>query len=40
MKRLLTMLGLCPAVFLPACSEQAPKQTRPNILFIMSDGHA
>ena len=36
----LTMLGLCSAGILPACSEQAPKQTRPNILYIMSDDHA
>jgi len=36
----LTMLGLCSAGFFPACSEQAPKQTRPNIVFIMSDDHA
>ena len=36
----LTMLSLCPAGILPAFSEQAPKQTRPNILYIMSDDHA
>lgn len=34
------MLSLCSAGILPACSEQAPKQTRPNILYIMSDDHA
>ena len=34
------MLSLCSAGILPAFSEQAPKQTRPNILYIMSDDHA
>ncbi len=37
---LLTVLGLCSAGFFPACSEQAPKESRPNIIFIMSDDHA
>ncbi len=37
---LVTMLGLCSAGILPACSNQAPKQVRPNIIFIMSDDHA
>jgi arylsulfatase A-like enzyme len=37
---LLTMFGICSAGLLPACGEQAPKQARPNILFIMSDDHA
>jgi arylsulfatase A-like enzyme len=33
-------LGLCSAGVLPACTNEAPKQTRPNIIFIMSDDHA
>jgi len=36
----LTLLSLCSAGILPSCSKQAPKQTRPNIIFIMSDDHA
>src|SRR5512133_137470 len=36
----IALLGICSAGILPACSEQAPKQTRPNIIFIMSDDHA
>lgn len=38
--KLLTTLGICSAGVLPACSNEAPKQTRPNIIFIMSDDHA
>ncbi len=38
--KLLTTLGICSAGVLPACSSEAPKQTRPNIIFIMSDDHA
>lgn len=34
------MLGLCTAGIMPSCKEQAPKQTRPNIIYIMSDDHA
>ena len=36
----LTILGLCSASILPAFGGQAPKQIRPNIIFIMSDDHA
>ena len=36
----LTLLGLCSASILPSCNEQTPKQTRPNIIYIMSDDHA
>ena len=36
----LTMLGLCSTGILQPCSGQAPKQARPNIIFIMSDDHA
>lgn len=38
--KLFTALGICSAGVLPACSSEAPKQTRPNIIFIMSDDHA
>lgn len=38
--KLLTTLGICSAGVLPASSGEAPKQTRPNIIFIMSDDHA
>lgn len=34
------LLSLCSFGALPSCTKQAPKQTRPNILFIMSDDHA
>jgi arylsulfatase A-like enzyme len=37
---LLPILGLCSAAILPSCKDQAPKQTRPNIIYIMSDDHA
>jgi len=37
---LLTLVGLCSASIFPACTKQAPKQTRPNIIYIMSDDHA
>jgi len=36
----LTLLSLCSAGILPAFITPAPKQTRPNIIFIMSDDHA
>jgi len=36
----LTMLGLCSAGVLPVTAKQAPRQARPNIVFIMSDDHA
>lgn len=36
----LALLSLCSVGALPSCTKQAPKQTRPNILFIMSDDHA
>jgi arylsulfatase A-like enzyme len=36
----LTMLGLCSAGIVPACKQEAPKETRPNIIYIMSDDHA
>jgi len=36
----LTLLSLCSAGILPSCSKPAPKPTRPNIIFIMSDDHA
>ena len=36
----LTMLGLCTAGVLPSCKGPAPKQTHPNIIYIMSDDHA
>jgi arylsulfatase A-like enzyme len=36
----LTLLSLCTAGITSSCKEQAPKQTRPNIIFIMSDDHA
>ncbi len=38
--KLLTTLGICSAGVLPASSGEAPKQIRPNIIFIMSDDHA
>lgn len=37
---LITLFGLCSVAVLPAFREQAPKQARPNIIFIMSDDHA
>lgn len=37
---LLPILGLCSAAILPSCKDQAPKQIRPNIIYIMSDDHA
>ncbi|HAQ18969.1 MAG TPA: sulfatase [Prolixibacteraceae bacterium] len=37
---ILTVLGLCSAGVLPVTAGQATKQTRPNIVFIMSDDHA
>ena len=36
----ITLLSLCSVGVLPSCQKQAPKQSRPNILFIMSDDHA
>jgi arylsulfatase A-like enzyme len=36
----LTLLGLCSVSVLPSCNKQVPKQTRPNIIYIMSDDHA
>ena len=36
----LSILGLCSAAIFPSCSQQVPKQTRPNIIYIMSDDHA
>ncbi len=36
----LSALGIVTAGVMPSCKEQAPKQTRPNIIYIMSDDHA
>ncbi len=36
----LSILGLCSAAIIPSCSQPAPQQTRPNIIYIMSDDHA
>lgn len=36
---IITLANLCSAGILSACQEQAPKQFRPNIIFIMSDDH-
>lgn len=36
----LTLLSLCSAGILSSCTKQAPKEIRPNIIFIMSDDHA
>ncbi|MDO9613643.1 MAG: sulfatase-like hydrolase/transferase, partial [Bacteroidota bacterium] len=38
--KIFSMLGLCSAAILPSCKDQAPNQTRPNIIYIMSDDHA
>ena len=36
---LIATLGLCTVPFLHSCKEQSAKQTRPNIIYIMSDDH-
>lgn len=38
--KFLAILAICLAAVLPSCKNQQPKQTRPNIVFIMSDDHA
>lgn len=34
-----SLLGLCSTAVFPACKDHAPKQIRPNIIYIMSDDH-
>lgn len=36
---LISILGICAAGVMPSCNEQVPGQTRPNIIYIMSDDH-
>jgi arylsulfatase A-like enzyme len=37
---LLATLGLCSTAIMPACKMKSPVQSRPNIIYIMSDDHA